>query len=270
MGRRRKKKKTAIQGDLLPHGEEGLEEAPAPVEPPAVPEPVLGSADPPEAAAEPAAEPDDGSAPAAGPAGRMESASPAEPAPGPTEAPGASTRVARPDLPVTPIAAWKHRLPALEDSGDFEAALDLVRDALLHAPADPELLVQEIHLLGTLGRFDDADEPLRMLRLSEGPTAEVRLVGGLLQFRRGRYPEAVAELREAIRLGDESGEAHYYLGESLNRIGMVEEALKVLSQAVDLNPLEARAYSTLGRLLDRKGLRDDAAAMYRKAREAGR
>jgi Flp pilus assembly protein TadD len=171
------------------------------------------------------------------------------------------------DPPVTPVAAWKHELPALEASGDFEAALDLVRGALLHSPADPDLLVQEIHLLGTLGWFDEADEPLRLLRLSEGPTAEVHRVGGILSFRRGRYPEAAAHLREAIESGDDSGEAHYYLGESLNRLGEVDEAVKILSRAVDLDPGESRAYSTLGRLLDRKGMREDAAVMYRKARE---
>lgn len=192
---------------------------------------------------------------------------------GPGSAPPAGPAPAGPPhagSPVTPIAAWKHELPALEASGDFEAALELVREALLHSPADPDLLVQEIHLLGTLGWFDDADEPLRVLRLAEGPTAAVSLVGGVLSFRRGRYPEAAAELREAIEFGEESGEAHYYLGESLNRLGEVDEAVKILSQAVDLDPGESRAYNTLGRLLDRKGMREEAAAMFRKAREASR
>ena len=145
-----------------------------------------------------------------------------------------------------------------------------MRAALEASPAEPGLLVQEIHLLGTLGRFDEADEPLRLLRLSEGASFMVRLAAGALFFRRGMYADAEVELREAVDLGDTSGEAHYYLGESLNRMGQVDEALRILSQAVDLNPDEGRAYSTLGRLLDRKGLPDEAALMHRKARELNR
>jgi len=162
------------------------------------------------------------------------------------------------------------RVAELEELGNLEKALEVVQEALEASPGDPRVLLRELHLLGTLGRFEEAEEPLRLLRLAEGNAMEVRRAAGILLFRRGVYAEAEAELLAAVKAGDPSGQSHYYLGEALNRLGRVDEALKVLSQAVDLNPRESRAYSTLGRLLDRKGLPEEAAVMYRKAREASR
>lgn len=168
------------------------------------------------------------------------------------------------------VPRWERRVAELEDLGDLEQALEVVRGAQESSPGDVHILLKEIHLLGSLGRFDEAEEPLRILRLAEGSSLEVRRAAGILQFRRGTYSEAETELRAAVKIGDPSGQSHYYLGEALNRMGRVDEALKVLSQAVDLNPLESRAYSTLGRLLDRKGLPEEAAVMYRRARETAR
>jgi Flp pilus assembly protein TadD len=170
---------------------------------------------------------------------------------------------------VTP-ARWERRVEELERLGHTERALDVVVETLEHHPGEPRVLLRQIHLLGTLGRFDEAEEPLRILRLAEGNALEVRRAAGVLYFRRGMYPEAETELRAALRAGDPSGQSHYYLGEALNRLGMVEEALRILAQAVDLNPSETRAYNTMGRLLDRKGLPEEAAVMYRKARESSR
>jgi Flp pilus assembly protein TadD len=175
-----------------------------------------------------------------------------------------------PPAPVRrPLARWEARIAEQEDLGDLDAALEVVREALVEEPTDPRLLLREVHLLGSLGRFDEAEEPLRMLRLVEGPGLAVRRATGILYFRRGLYAEAEVELRAAVKEGDPTGQTHYYLGEALNRLGRVEEALHVLSAAVKLNPSEARAFSTLGRLLDRKGLREEAAVMYRRARELG-
>lgn len=165
---------------------------------------------------------------------------------------------------------WRERVREREDLRDVEGALAVVRGELERNPDHPALLEAEIQILGTLGRFEAAERPLARLREVVGNTAQLRRAAGVLLFRRGMYPEAREELQACVARedGPASGEVHYYLGETLNRMGRVDQAMEVLHRAVELDPTLARAYNTLGRLLDQKGDRDEAARMYRLAREA--
>lgn len=165
---------------------------------------------------------------------------------------------------------WPNRVAELEDIHDLEGALAVVRNERKQRPDDLPLLQAEIRLLGSLGRFDAAADPLDHLRRVADDPALVHRVAGVLQFRRGTYPEAMEELRASVAEDDSVGETFYYLGETLNRLGRVEEALEALRRAVSLDPGLGRAYSTMGRLLDRKGEPAEAALMHRKAREAER
>ncbi len=61
--------------------------------------------------------------------------------------------------------------------------------------------------------------------------------------------------------------AHFYRGESLNRLGRVDDALEMLERASHLQPDRARVYYLLGILYDKKNLKHEAGLMYRKARE---
>jgi Flp pilus assembly protein TadD len=199
--------------------------------------------------------------PPAAPAPPVADAEPEEPAP---EA-----------QPPVPTHDWPRRVAALEDLRDVQGALDVVRSERARVPDDIPLLVAEIRILGTLGRFDAALAPLAELRRAAGEAPLVHLVAGVLHFRRGMYPEAEAELRTLTDSEEPAarpyrGEANYYLGESLNRMERVEEALEILRTAIELTPDDPRPYHTLGRLLDRKGAPDEAALMYRRAREAER
>ena len=62
---------------------------------------------------------------------------------------------------------------------------------------------------------------------------------------------------------------YFYRGEALNQLSRIDEALDMLLRATQIQPANARAYYVMGILYDKKSRPQEAAAMYRKAREAG-
>lgn len=84
--------------------------------------------------------------------------------------------------------------------GDHAAAERFWRQALLARPGDPDMLVGLGLALRFLGREREAEDTFRQaLAASAGFQARREL--GLLYYWQGRYAEAAAELRTAIRLG---------------------------------------------------------------------
>lgn len=164
------------------------------------------------------------------------------------------------------------RIEALEAEGELYGALELVDEGLVGHELAPALLMRRVRILARLRRFDEAEEPLRTLRLVEPHAPEVRLASGMLWFRKGLYAEAERDLK-AISFRDEvedrvRREAEFYLAESLNRLSRLDEALELLHTSVKRFP-QHRAFMLLGRLYDRRGSPEEASIMYRIAREMG-
>ena len=162
------------------------------------------------------------------------------------------------------------RIEEMEAEGELYGALDLVDEGLVGHELSPALLMRRVRILARLRRFDEAEDPLRTLRLVEPHAAEVKLASGMLRFRKGLYAEAERDLR-VISFRDEVDdrvrrEAEFYLAESLNRLSRLEEAIELLHTSVKRFP-QARAFQLLGRLYDRNGSPEEANIMYRIARE---
>jgi Flp pilus assembly protein TadD len=83
----------------------------------------------------------------------------------------------------------------------------------------------------------------------------------------GKFEQARAELREALRLRPNYFEATYDLGVLLDRHGETEEAIKYLREAASLRPKDAMAHVSLGGVLVQQGHVDEAVALYREALE---
>ncbi len=64
---------------------------------------------------------------------------------------------------------------------------------------------------------------------------EVHMSLGAVYTRTGRYPEAIAELREALKLAPNSDEAHRRLGRAYEAAGQTAEAIKAYQQAIEIN-----------------------------------
>ena len=69
----------------------------------------------------------------------------------------------------------------------------------------------------------------------------------------GKLIEAIAELREAVRLKPEDDGAHYNLGRALYNQGRLDEAVAVLRTALRLKPDHAAAHNNLGNAYSTKG-----------------
>ncbi|HSM03881.1 MAG TPA: tetratricopeptide repeat protein [Longimicrobiales bacterium] len=162
------------------------------------------------------------------------------------------------------------RIEVMEAEGELYGALALVDEGLVGHELSPALLMRRVRILARLRRFDEAEDPLRTLRLVEPHAPEVKLASGMLRYRKGLYGEAERDLR-SISFRDEVDdrvrrEAEFYLAESLNRLSRLDEAIELLHTSVKRFP-QARAFQLLGRLYDRNGAPDEASIMYRIARE---
>ncbi len=82
---------------------------------------------------------------------------------------------------------------------------------------------------------------------------------------RGRWDEAVAEYRTAIRLQPDDAGAHNNLGNALADQGKLDEAVAAYRTAIRLQPDDAGAHHNLGTALEGQGKVDEAVAEFRTA-----
>ncbi|MEM1150364.1 MAG: tetratricopeptide repeat protein [Pseudomonadota bacterium] len=141
--------------------------------------------------------------------------------------------------------AWAYRR-----EGDGASALQVASDAI-DATADRDLMVQMGDLLTTLQRDGEAvDVFTRVIALDRARSyADWRLylARGAALERLGRWPEAEADLREALRLSPDNASIMNHLGYSLIDRGLrLEEGLRLISRAVDLRPRSGAILDSLG------------------------
>ena len=156
-----------------------------------------------------------------------------------------------------------------------EQALPLLRQALERQPGDfwiNQSLGQRLRRAeqwGEAARFDTVAVALRPR--SPG----VHLNVGISLDRSGRPKEAIAALREAIRLKPDYAAAHHGLGNVLGRNPRFDmvlgrnprlgEAIAAIREAIRLRPNYAAAHQGLGVVLLKKRLPDEAIAAFREA-----
>jgi Flp pilus assembly protein TadD len=102
-------------------------------------------------------------------------------------------------------------------------------------------------------------------------TAKARVLAKTARnlFRQGRYTEAEAAYREAIRLDPALADAHNDLGLVLRDTGRLAEAEAAYREAIRLDPDYAIAHNDLGHVLAETGRLAEAEAAYREAIRLG-
>jgi Flp pilus assembly protein TadD len=126
------------------------------------------------------------------------------------------------------------------------------------------------NILSTRLRYDDAEQELKKALKAKPDDTVVLLQQGILACRRAKWRDAVDPLARVVRHDPLSGQAHFYLGESLSKLDRLGEALEAYHRAAELEPDNWRAFKGVGIVLDRMGRPTEAADFYRRARDGQR
>ncbi len=124
--------------------------------------------------------------------------------------------------------------------------------AILHADFRRKALAEDLAAYTKLLR-SDPDNPLRHDAVA------------MLYLDDGRMDEAIAELRESLRLNHESAPTHYNLGYALSAKGRRDDAIAEFQAALRIDPDYAQAHNNLGALLQIGGRLDAALEHFRRA-----
>lgn len=156
---------------------------------------------------------------------------------------------------------------ALAGSG-IAVALDRWPAALVRMrPVLPALLIGG---LGSLTWRESAvylsSETLWRATLARNPAASMAWFNlGSVLLKEGRHDEAIACLREGLRLRPDDAPGYNDLGCELVVVGRAEEALPIFARALELRPGYAEVHNNLGNALRSLGRVDEAVASYERA-----
>lgn len=165
------------------------------------------------------------------------------------------------------IAARNGLALVLDGCGEHDAALAQLDRCRAQDQDNLEVLISRCGVLGTLGRYAEAERGLRTALEREPGNAAAHFQLGLVASRRGRWRDAIPCLRQAASLDPGLSGAHFYLGEALNHMDDLPGALQAYQRAVELSPQNPKAWYGMGIVLDRMNRPDDAAQQYRRSRE---
>jgi tetratricopeptide (TPR) repeat protein len=131
-------------------------------------------------------------------------------------------------------------------SGNFDRAIAVLREGLLIAPRDPELLAQLARAQLLDDRVAEAEQTLAMPR--DADTADILVVAGETARRQGHAPDTLTSFDRATRVDPANDRAWYSLGAAQNELERTMPARRNLRQALELNATGAGYEGELGTL----------------------
>lgn len=134
--------------------------------------------------------------------------------------------------------------------------------ALELLPPDPTIALALATAYAKTGNEDRA--AAWMAQLEQRP-AQARFVEGVLEYQRGRFPEAQAKFAESVAMDPSLGQAHAYLGRIALLNNHNEEAAAHLERALERNPTDAESTYQLGILRARSGREREARQLFDRA-----
>ncbi|MBZ5619586.1 MAG: tetratricopeptide repeat protein, partial [Acidobacteriia bacterium] len=126
----------------------------------------------------------------------------------------------------------------LTETGDFRGALPELEASYRLNPKDASILYS---LAYANARAGDVDRAADLLRRSEADPSQAGLIEGLIEYRRGRFPEAKTLFQGVLARKSDSVPALTALG----RLELLDhndpEAIRLLERALILNPSDAES-----------------------------
>lgn len=172
--------------------------------------------------------------------------------------------------PRSALAESLRQIDELEERGAYDLSLERLVILQADHPESAVVLTRLGSVLGSLGRFGEAEAALERANQMSPDDVDVRAGIGIIEFKRGLYGQAEATLQWVCDRRPDHGPAHLYRGEALNLLGRIDEALASSGRASELDPHNPRIFQTLGVIYDKRREPDEAALMYKRARELGR
>lgn len=147
----------------------------------------------------------------------------------------------------------------LRFAGHIDALLGTAPDKTKTAYEKGETALRE-------GRYEDAVEEFKKaINQGNGDSGVAQHSLGLAYLKLDRLEEAIASLKEAIRLRPNFAEAHYDLGRVYHESGEFNTAAVAFEEAIRLNPSFFEALTALGRTYQHSGLHTKSVEVLRKA-----
>lgn len=157
------------------------------------------------------------------------------------------------------LAAWKR-----EEDGDYEASLNLLREALGLAPGDPNILGAIGAVLRKQGKLSEAlkqlDEAIRLDPTAAAPWLE----RGMALETGGSLEAALASYRRAAELDPQSASAFGGVASIASRRGDLDIAIRFGERALALDPLDPPGAAGLARAKIERREPDQALAILEK------
>jgi len=143
--------------------------------------------------------------------------------------------------------------------------LDRARAIAQAAPASAQAQEHFGVLLAGVGRSDEAVARLREAVRLDPDNAQAQSNLGVVLGRAGQFAEAVTHYRKAIRIEPGDALTQTNLGNTLARLGEFPEAIRHFEEALRINPNRVDAHIDWGAALLRQGALDEAIGHFSEA-----
>jgi tetratricopeptide (TPR) repeat protein len=151
-------------------------------------------------------------------------------------------------------------------SGDYESAVELLRQALELAPDDPGVLSSLGWAQTILQQYEEALATYHHLLVVRPEDTLARVNLGYICLKRGIYGEAIEHLSKAVRGSTDLRTGLYgrfYLGLVYMAREMYEDAESFLHEAAELDPTMSEAFFQLGRARYLAGRKAEAISAWK-------
>ena len=148
--------------------------------------------------------------------------------------------------------------------GQYAAAVEHYRQAILHQPQDPLLHQQIANVYLQMGGWEEAEAAFQQsLKLAPGsPQALYGLA--VIRFVQARYEDSIRLLEQALQQAPDKARIYYHLYAAYFNANKIERAIMALRKAIDLHPDNFSLRLQLAHLLVSRSRTPEAVSEYRK------